>query len=232
MLPVILTWRGQRRFARLLAGVLTVAALLLATGCTRVTSPAPPPAITRESAPEQMYHLVGYCGGACLGLATWPAQVKDGRLLTTLILAYHYAPQWRVVAQECADDSVVMRTGAMPNAHTAAYYAAAQNEIVIDAGLLDEPNPVLAAILAHEVAHCAQRASDGPEDPVACFAQERFAVEWEAYVYAHMPFTTDWTPWVAEEEARQVRWREDTLDDLVLTTWQDDCLGEQWSAAP
>jgi hypothetical protein len=223
--------RCRWRLGRPLAGVLLGAAALALTGCTRVESPAPVMSAPSVPVREQTYEIGDWCGGACLGLENWPYQVKDGRLLFALILAYDYAPAWRELAQACAAGDATVRTGAMFSDHSVAHYDVVRNEIVVDPSLLAEPETVLAAILAHEVAHCAQRAAARVPDAASCFRRELFAVEWETHVYASLPPSSHWTAWVMGLELRHDRWQDGTLGDLVLTTWQDACLGEDWSDA-
>src|SRR4051812_27874847 len=81
-----------RRAGTFLGGCVVAAAL---SGCTGVLESLESAVQSGPTLHEVRYQLDGWCDGSCLGLAEWDQQVQDDPLYAALILAYHYAPEWR-----------------------------------------------------------------------------------------------------------------------------------------
>lgn len=178
------------------------------------------------TASERVVRIAGpWCQNGCLGLAEWDRLVSDGKLHGALIVAYHYAPQWRAVAQAAAQRGTHITTGPPSTEYGAVYYLHT-NTIVVTPGILNLSVPALAASLAHEVAHAAAAEGALSRRPADCLEYEIVAFAWQAHVWQQVPRHGAQS---ADLDELVRAWRAQQLRNYVVLhpTYQRLCLGRE-----
>jgi hypothetical protein len=151
------------------------------------------------------------CSDGCLGLSQWRNLVSDNFLLDALALAYTYNQQWRRFAQIAARKSTKI-IWANLDRRTLGQYLRDQNTVLVSRSLQNEPLPLVASILSHELVHVSQ---EYKQDSYACFRDELQAFEWEALTWSMLRQYSRTTKLTIAEDALVNRWRRGTLQRWV-----------------
>lgn len=211
-------WEAYKVFSAILV------TLVLFSSC--VLSGIKLPASPDGTATERTYQLAApWCPRAvCTGLAEWQTQVSDGRILGALIVAYHYAPQWRQLAQASAKRGTRIVVGKTMSSQ-GGYYDPRSNVVTISDGVVNESTSVLAAIVAHEVYHA--RTSSFTRGSADCIEEETAAHLWAAHVWDKVKLGNEHSHWAETMNTVQYRVEQGSLNAYVIQIpgYQEECLG-------
>ena len=185
-----------------------------------------PPPLPR---PLQEVPLIAFdaswCKHGCIGLAAWEQLVEPVPLLRgAMAIAYTVNPQWRPLAREAAIRGTRVVVGDLPPS-TGGSYNISTNVITINREVLDEPSSVVAAIVAHEIAHVSQDHS--LRSAATCIADEMEAMAWTASTYEKTRLGTEASRWARDFTSLVTEWHANQIQQHVLGIpgYQRGCLG-------
>lgn len=156
----------------------------------------------------------------------WGAYFFDDPYLRgALAYAYHYASEWRKLADRAALGGTRVRWGALASS-IGGVYEGRSNTITINSLLKSESTSVMASMLAHETYHASRGSAPGAYN---CFQDEVDAFRWQAYVWGQVRTGRAYTAWERSNDALLWAWytSSDALVDYVMTSpgYQQQCLG-------
>lgn len=218
-------------FFGFLAGLLGILYVIFSHEDAELRAKQPPPV---PAADERIWQSGEsfWCKMGCLTLKAWDKLSDDQALTQALAIAYHYNVDWRGQAHISVSRRTLISFAEINEKDFGGQFLPSQNKIVIDTSLSKERPDVVAAILAHEVAHSAAtwHFSNTREAAAACFDEEIRAMSWEAATWERVPHQgLNLFGYASGEAERARRWRAKSLREEIAssTSYQRECFGRE-----
>jgi hypothetical protein len=179
----------------------------------------------RKPAEAVMLRGAPYCNPDCIGLTAWNELIPDGLLRGAAIVAYASFPELRPLARAAVVRNTRILWGNLPT-DVGGNYSAGDNRITISNTLRTESTAVLAAVIAHELAHVGQPSG---RDAATCIENEMAAFAWQAATWARLPHANERSGMAGLLNTIEAAWRAGRLRDFVLTQrlYERNCLGRE-----
>lgn len=166
-----------------------------------------------------------YCNPDCTGPTSWNELISDGILRGAAIVAYASYPELRPLARTAVIRNTRVVWGNLP-ADVGGTYSATDSLITVSYALRSESTTVLAAVIAHELAHVGQ---PWGRDAATCIENEMAAFAWQAATWIRLPRANERSDMAQLMNSVEAAWRAERLRDFVLTQrlYERNCLGRE-----